>query len=158
MARKISDDHASPLPIPAAPRRRRKPTIFDWLEESYNHAQGEMSLWIGVVTQAMIDALGKSRDPEVLYHKHEAIHWLSEGSKDFIMVCQCAGFDPDYVRRKAKRALACPMPWRAPAGKGERYLERKVYRENLRRRGTLETKSLYDDHRKVINSPWRPSS
>jgi hypothetical protein len=37
--------------------------------------------------------------------------------------------DPDYVRRKAKRAIISPKPWRAEAGKGKRYLERKAYRQ-----------------------------
>jgi hypothetical protein len=75
-----------------------------------------------------MDALSRSRNHEALYHKHMATVWLTGSSKDFIMVCLCAGFDPDYVRKKAKRAIASPQRWRAEPGKGRRYLERKKYR------------------------------
>src|SRR5947208_1331494 len=94
--------------------------------------RGETSLWVAVITQAMMDALSRCNNAEATYHKHEAIHWLTGNSRDFITVCLFAGLDPDYVRRKSKRALAAPRPWRAEAGKGKRYLERKVYRQNLK--------------------------
>lgn len=80
-----------------------------------------------------MDALSRSRNPEVQYHKREAIYWLTENNKDFIIVCLHAGMDPDYVRQKAKRAINSPSPWRAEPGSGKRYAERKAYRERIRK-------------------------
>jgi hypothetical protein len=132
MTRNIySDSHATPQHPPRyLQRRSSKQADLSWLEEPYNHTRGEMSLWVAVITQAMMDALSKANNAEAIYHKHEATHWLTGNSKDFIMVCLFAGFDPDYIRRKAKRTLIAPTRWRAEAGKGSRYIERKAYRRS----------------------------
>ncbi len=113
-------------------RKRKKPDYQHWLFEPYNPVRGESALWAAVITQALMDALGNSRNPESIYHKHEAIRWLTEPNKDFVMVCHLAGFDADYIRRKAKRAIANPVKWRADAGKGSRYESRKAYRQKLK--------------------------
>ncbi|MGE0754999.1 MAG: hypothetical protein AB7L92_07540 [Alphaproteobacteria bacterium] len=114
-------------------KKRHKHDYQYWLAEPYNAARGETSLWIAVITQAVMDALSKSRNPEIQFHKREAIYWLTENNKDFIIVCLNAGLDPDYVRQKAKRAIYSPSPWRAEPGKGKRYQERKAYRERIRK-------------------------
>lgn len=119
-------------------RRRGRTYSLAWLEEPYNHARGEMALWVAVITQAMMDALNRANTAEAAYYKHEAIHWLTGGSKDFIMVCHYAGLDPDYVRRNAKRALVSPVPWRAEPRKGKRYLERKAYRQSRKKEALRE--------------------
>lgn len=106
-------------------------TPIDFLGKSYDSTRGETALWSAVITQALMDALSRSRSAEALYHKHTAIAWLTGNGKDFTMVCLCAGFDPDYVRKKAKRAIASPQRWRAEPGTGKRYLERKKYRNKL---------------------------
>lgn len=103
-----------------------------WLEKAYNSARGETALWVAVITQAMMDALSRCKKSESIYHKHEAISWLTSNSKDFNDVCLCAGLNPDYVRRKAKKIIAAPKPWRAEAGKGKRYHERRKYRQKQR--------------------------
>jgi len=108
---------------------------LDWLDGGpYNHARSEMALWVAVITQTMMDALNKATSAETTYCKNEAIHWLTSNSRDFITVCLYAGLNPDYVRRKAKRALIAPSPWRAAPGKGKRYQERKAYRQSLKTR------------------------
>jgi hypothetical protein len=89
---------------------------------------GETALWAAVITQALMDALSKAKNSEAQYHKHEAIRWLTNNNADFITVCLCAGFDPDYVRKRAKQAIANPLPWRAEPGKGKRYHQRRKYR------------------------------
>lgn len=120
-------------PYKSRPRtKRRGQPVFDFGGAPYNHARGETALWVAVITQAMMDALSNAASAEARYHKNEAIHWLTGNSRDFVMVCLSAGMDPDCVRRKAKRALASPSPWRAEAGKGKRYLERKAYRQKLK--------------------------
>lgn len=110
-------------------RSRGKSSSILWLEEAYNTARGETALWVAVITQAMMDALSRCKKSESRYQKHEAISWLTSNSKDFIDVCLAAGMNPDYVRLKAKKILASPLPWRAEAGKGKRYEERRKYRE-----------------------------
>jgi hypothetical protein len=113
-----------------------KATPIDFLGKTYDSTRGETALWSAVITQALMDALTRSRNPEALYSKHTAIAWLTGNSKDFIMVCLCAGFEPDYVRKKAKRAIASPQRWRAEPGKGKRYLERKKYRNTKSSKST----------------------
>jgi len=145
-----SHDNVSTTKIPMAPAtrvrsNRRKSLSFAWLEEPYNHTRGEMSLWIAVITQAMMDALSRVNNAEAIYHKNEAIHWLTGNGKDFVMVCLCAGFDPDYIRRKAKRTLITPVAWRAEPRKGKRYLERKGYRN--------PTKRVKDNHHPAEDTP-----
>jgi hypothetical protein len=110
-------------------KKRKTANSLLWLEDVYNIAQGETALWVAVITQAMMDALSNCKKSESLYQKHDATCWLTSNSKDFIDVCLSAEMNPDYVRRKAKQALSSPSPWRAEAGQGKRYQERKKYRE-----------------------------
>jgi hypothetical protein len=110
-------------------KKRNKANSIMWLQEAYNTARGETALWVAVITQAMMDATSRCKKSESRYNKHEATCWLTGNSKDFIDVCLCAGMNPDYVRRKAKNVLSSSFAWRAEAGKGKRYHERKKYRE-----------------------------
>ncbi|MDE3016957.1 MAG: hypothetical protein KGI29_08590 [Pseudomonadota bacterium] len=117
--------HSSPIKNTSRSRHRRP---VEWPNDPYNHARGETALWAAVITQAMMDALSRAVTAEVKYFKHEATVWLTGNSRDFRTVCECAGFDPGYVRRMAKRALSSPRQWRAEPGTGKRYLERREYR------------------------------
>jgi len=103
-----------------------------------------------------MDALSHSKSSEARYHKHEAICWLSSNSRNFIIVCHFANLDPDYVRRKAKRALIAPLAWRAEAGKGSRYLERKAYRQRQKKseKPSLPLNDINQDVEKIIIGPW----
>jgi hypothetical protein len=141
-------------PKAAAPRtpRRAKETGIPWLDEPFSHVKGEQALWVAVITQAMMDALSKSRNPELIYHRDDAIRWLTGNSKDFHEVCHHAGMDPDYVRRKAKKALAAPVAWRAEPGKGKRYAERKQRDE--RRRQAIHLPATPSSESNVITGPW----
>jgi len=144
------EEQESPTPPPPAkklsvPRiSRQKP--FDWFAGPPNPTIGEKALWIAVITQAMMDALARSRNSEAQYYKHEAIHWLTENSKDFIIVCHLAELDPDYVRKQAKKALASPRPWRAEPGKGKRYEERKSYRNRIKKTPVKN---------EILRGPWK---
>lgn len=123
-------------------KKSKKPNYLVNEGEVYNTARGEAALWAAVITQALMDAQSKCKKPESRYHKHEAICWLTGGSKDFIDVCLSAGLDPDYVRRRAKKAIASPTNWRAEAGKGKRYEERKKYREKMREEARKKAENL----------------
>lgn len=109
-------------------RRQRKHNYLWWLADPYNKARNETALWVSVIAQAMMDALKRPQTPETKYYKREAIDWLSKNSPDFIMVCENAGMNPDYVRKMAKRALVANRRWRAEPRQGARYEERKHYR------------------------------
>jgi type II secretory pathway component PulJ len=152
--------HTLNKPEPALIKNREQPSSpspFFWQEEPYNPVKGEMALWTAVITQALMDALSRSPNKEAQFHKHEAIRWLTENSKDFIEVCHNAGLNPDNVRRKAKKVIANPTLWRAEAGKGKRYLERKRYRLKCRQQKTAATPTTEIPSPvtpQVIEGPW----
>lgn len=151
-----SDTTNTGLIIPG--RSKKSPPVHSWFDGPYNTARGETALWVAVITQAMMDALSRSRHPEQQHHKQAAINWLTGNSKDFFLVCYYAGMDPDYVRRKAKRALVSPVAWRAAPGHGQRYLERKNYRQRIKKMRVMP--SSEDDAGsapacQVIIGPWR---
>ena len=55
----------------------------------------EQKLWIAVLAKAFDDAFYSNDDRAAL----EALSWIRHGS-DFNRVCQMAGRDPDYVRKR----------------------------------------------------------
>lgn len=58
-------------------------------------------------------------------HRHDAYRWFF-GSSDFGSWCEMAGYDPAYVRQKARQVHDKGLPLlRAPSGKGKNYLERQ---------------------------------
>lgn len=135
-------------------KNKRPPrAVYSWCDGPYNSVRGESALWAAVITQAMMDALSRSRNPEQLYHKQAATQWLTGNSKDFFLVCLMAGMDPHYVRRKAKKALVSPISWRASPGQGKRYLERKSYRQRIKKE--IEQPAPPADNAVVIIGPWR---
>jgi len=123
-------ENSSPQKSPAPPRPKKRD--YELFPERHNPVAGERAMWIAVITQALMDALSKSKTPEALYFKEEAQHWLTGNSANFIMVCEMAGMHPDDIRRRAKKALASPKLWRALPGKGKRYTERKNYRQRVK--------------------------
>jgi hypothetical protein len=136
MIQNIDFKDTTTLQKPAKNPPRKKPRLNKkYAEIQFNlsvPAQAEGALWIAVITQAMQDALTKSRKSEDLYYKQEAVAWLTGNSASFIFVCQLAGLHHDDIRRKAKRVIAAPKNWRMEAGKGKRYEERKAYRTRLK--------------------------
>src|SRR5262249_45251869 len=83
-------------------------------------ADHEPGLWRAVITQALMDAASKSRKSEAKRLRHDALSWLLSDTDDFTTVCDHAGLDPDYVRSRAKTALARDCIWRLPVGLGWR--------------------------------------
>ncbi len=84
----------------------------------------EPSLWKAVITQALMDAASNSHKDDAGRAKRDAIAWLLNDSPDFEYVCDNAGLDPSYVRRKAIEALGRNCRWRLPAGEGWRSKQR----------------------------------
>lgn len=83
-------------------------------------ADHEPGLWRAVITQALMDAASSSRKADARRLRQDALNWLLSDSRDFEAVCDHAGFDPDYVRTRARQALARGCEWRLPAGQGWR--------------------------------------
>ncbi len=103
------------------------------LNPSFYHARSigsfadhEPGLWRAVITQALMDAASHSRKSETKRTRNAAMEWLLGHSPDFEVVCDNAGLDPDYVRTRARLALARGFEWRLPAGKGWRTQGRVV--------------------------------
>ena len=59
------------------------------------------SLWRNVLIVALEDALGKNKIIHYPYIKSAREYFL-EPNRDFITVCEYAGFDHEYIRMKAK--------------------------------------------------------
>jgi hypothetical protein len=125
-------DNPAKSNFPKKRRTKSERAIFDFLDVRCNPVYGEMSLWSAVIMQALTDAINSARTAEDDYHKQEALRWLTGNGRDFHAVCMMAGFDPDWVRTRIKKALVGRRPWRASPGRGRRYVERKRYRERVK--------------------------
>lgn len=62
------------------------------------------ALWRAVIVQQIMDAKTTSRNPEKCSLKSRALEWLFHDESDFAMVCDLAGWEPDYVRWLCLRA------------------------------------------------------
>lgn len=89
-------------------------------------ADHEPGLWRAVITQALMDAASQSRKSEAKRSRSAALTWLLGDSPDFEVVCDNAGFDPDYVRTRAQQALERGFEWRLPSGQGWRTQARQT--------------------------------
>lgn len=89
-------------------------------------ADHEPGLWRAVITQALMDAASQSRKSEARRSRADAIHWLLSSNADFEIVCDNAGLCPDYVRSRARAALARGCQWRLPIGEGWRSQARQA--------------------------------
>ncbi len=89
-------------------------------------ADHEPGLWRAVITQALMDAASQSRKSEAKQSRTAALKWLLTDSADFEYVCDNAGFEPSYVRRRAKEALERGCQWRLPNGQGWRTQARQT--------------------------------
>jgi hypothetical protein len=86
------------------------------LSEPYNHSLYEQGMWRAVIVQALMDASSNSAKKENLQAKQEALVWLRGNSADFATVCYYAGFEPDFVKMMARKALERNCVWRAAPG------------------------------------------
>lgn len=89
-------------------------------------ADHEPGLWRAVITQALMDAASQSRKSDAKRSRNDALNWLLSDESDFTTVCDNAGLDPDYVRTRARAALARGCQWRLPVGQGWRSRAREA--------------------------------
>jgi hypothetical protein len=97
----------------------------------------EQKLAVAKILQMLQDLAGKSH---VARNEEGVIRWRAEnwffGPSDLAQWCEMAGYRPEVVRQKARDILQNGWPqWRAAAGTGARYEERKAFRARSRQRG-----------------------
>jgi hypothetical protein len=134
--------------------KKERSRYCGWQDGPFNSARSEQALWRAVITQAMVDATSQNSRRETLFQKMEAIQWLVGGCDDFLEVCQRAELHPDYVRIRAKKALANPGFWRTEAGMSERYEERKYKRELRKKRRHEEAAGYEAVLPLMLQGPW----
>lgn len=78
------------------------------LHEAFPPATDEscQRVWVALLVQMIRDAASMSRKAEARRHRIAAIQWLfgRESEADFKFVCDMAGREPLYVRRKVMEA------------------------------------------------------
>ncbi len=98
---------------------------------------GMRGLWCAVLLQAIHDFFGKTNSKGNLSQAdmEKAKHWLLSKNRDFDDVCIMAGMSPAMVRKEVRKLLEKGgYTFRAAAGTGKRYEERKKYREQQKLR------------------------
>lgn len=71
-----------------------------------------IALWKAVITQALMDAGNNFKKKEYKTIKARAISWLDGKSDDFKDVCEMAGLEPEYIRKKSGEAIKNGCKWR----------------------------------------------
>ena len=75
----------------------------DIVEE--NHICNEQKLWRHVILNAFEDTRALSADRKASLAKCDAHYWIAR-SKDFEQICWWAGWEPDNVRYRYRKALS----------------------------------------------------
>ncbi|WP_152051799.1 hypothetical protein [Tautonia marina] len=104
--------------------------------ESNTSRTPEQKLAVAKILTMLQDLAGKSHvgASERGIIRWDAERWFFEKS-DLDLWCEMAGLEVHVVRAKARDILQNGWPqWRAEAGKGARYEERKAYRIGRKRR------------------------
>lgn len=65
----------------------------------------EQKLWKAVLSQAVYEACTNWYQgvPLTITEKYQAQSWIDLKNKDFLEVCEKAGYDPEYIVYKAKK-------------------------------------------------------
>lgn len=68
----------------------------------------EQGLWKAVLSQAIHEACTDwyQDGPLTISEKYKAKNWISMNNPDFVLVCEWAGYEPEYVSMKTKQLLA----------------------------------------------------
>ena len=90
-----------------------KSSAFPKATEYYERQDPLRNLWRNVLIVALEDALGKGINGGALnanyraVSKDRALDYFLEPNRDFVLVCQLAGFDHEYVRMKVRKKFKC---------------------------------------------------
>lgn len=85
------------------------------IEADYSIARKDSSVafWRAVILQQVKDARNKARTTCETQNREAALRWL-RGGRDFKMVCEFAGLNPDTTLKSIHKALADNMLWEMP--------------------------------------------
>ncbi len=67
-------------------------------------------LWKRVLCQMIDDATLPCKKKEAIKIRREATEWLLKDNRDFPIVCEHAGFDPDIVRENVRKMVKNYFP------------------------------------------------
>jgi hypothetical protein len=67
----------------------------------------EQAIWQAVILQAITDAMRAPTTPRIRKEKTQAIIWFSITNKDFLLVCEMAGIDPNYILKSIRKVIKC---------------------------------------------------
>lgn len=82
------------------------------------------NLWNAVLLQLTKDFVTRSVTTPAQFHKSQADCWFNPHNKDFRMLCDIVGMDPDEVYRRALIAKKKNFKFRLENGAGARYQRR----------------------------------
>jgi hypothetical protein len=74
-------------------------------EPAQGKEQPEKKLWKAVLNQVFQDAFEYSGNKREEGEKKHALDYLKTMHEDYYMVCEYAGFDPNYVHTKVKKKI-----------------------------------------------------
>jgi hypothetical protein len=93
-----------PIGSPASVSRYSNKTVQ---LEPTEQKKPETKLWRAVLGQVVYDAFGPDRYDTLPKDRNEAINFLKDyTNEDFIVLCENAGFDPEYIKRKVRKKFA----------------------------------------------------
>jgi hypothetical protein len=78
-------------------------------EPAQGKEQPEKKLWKAVLNQVFQDAFEYSGNKREEGEKKHALDYLKTMHEDYYMVCEYAGFDPNYVHTKVKKKKTCKL-------------------------------------------------
>jgi len=84
-----------------------KNKFYDKANETKDKRIPEMHLWRSVLYFAIADALGDQKFNRTYNTVSQILHreYFLNPSEDFYIVCENAGMDPEYVKRKVTRKI-----------------------------------------------------
>ena len=68
----------------------------------------EEKLFTAILNQAVQDAVSTHVDP---FNRRAAQHFLTDNQQPFRAICEGAGRDPEYIRRKIKETTSTEKGW-----------------------------------------------
>lgn len=74
-------------------------------ETETSKEQPEKKLWKAVLNQVFQDAFDNTYNEREEGEKKHAWDYLQTMHQDYFMICEYAGFDPNYVHTKVKRKI-----------------------------------------------------
>ena len=63
----------------------------------------EQSIWKAVLLQAFVDLKSNSKKKIAKTYRMKSAIWFNLNNSDFVRICYLAGYEPEYVYKKANK-------------------------------------------------------